>query len=751
MERRDPSAHLELEGHLLPVRAAVGRVDVEHPFFFEVEALDEHRQLLPRACLGRPCVLRLEAAIGPLLVVHGIVQTAASFADRAGRRDEKLMHWLRIELGPVSSKLMIGRDSRYFQELDAVAIAQEIFAEAGLTANVVWEVTEKRRVRPYTAQVGESDWAFLARLFAEEGLTLRHQFDDDATRLVIVEDTTHGGPELSSPLPFRTSGGLLGDESVGAVRSRASLTHDSVALRDYDPQSPRRAVEARRDSGTRALEHYDYPARLTAQGDGQGSAKRHLEALRARRRMISGTSSTLRLQAGWAFEIDQPPVESLREKLFIVGVEIQASVAIGGRMVQQGAASSVVVRWQAVPRATAFRSRPTRRGAREMSGPQTAAMVGPAGHELHPDDRGRIRARFHWDRSPLRDGKESTWMRVGQFAMGGSMVLPRIGFGLLVEHHAGDADAPFVLAHLYDGAKPPPYALPEHKSRTSWQTATTPGGGGANEIRFEDKKGSEEMFLNASKDMQVTVGDAKTKKVGNDHAQTIGANLQIKVGANRSLGIVANHTVSIGATETVAVSGNRALMIGGNDTSTVGASRNVTATDGKTIDVDGNRTVVAGANMMSSSLMGVTRTVVGSSVVVVGGAWITTSLMGLSTMTMGAGIEAVGAVKLQAGLKGVSMNVMGALTEVVGAAYVAAAGGDFGETATGALTIAVGGAFLLSAPTIELEAETEITITCGASSLVIKPDSIELNAPTIPLPLGGPTAQLDAGKVQHNA
>ncbi len=750
MERRDPSAHVELEGHTLPVRAVLGHVDVENPFFFEVEALDEHHALPSRACLGRPCMLRLEAAAGPPLVVHGLVQTAESFADRLGRREEKLIHWLRLELGPVTSKLMVGRDFRYFQDLDAVAIAEKVFTEAGLAESVVWEVTDKRRVRPYTAQVGESDWSFLTRLFAEEGLTLRHQFDEGATKLVIVEDTTRGGPKLPAPIAYRTGSGLLGDESVSAVRSRALLTHDAVALRDFDPQSPRRAVEAKRDAGTRRLEHYDYPARLVAPDDGPGTAKRHLEALRARRRVISGTSSTLRLQAGWTFEIDQPPLESLHEKLFVVAVEIQASVAVGGRMVQQGATSSVVVRWQAVPRSTPFRSRPARRGAREMRGPQSAVMVGPAGQELHPDDRGRIRARFPWDRSTLRDGKESTWMRVGQFAMGGSMVLPRIGWSLLVEHHAGDADAPFVLAHLYDGAKPPPYPLPEHKSRTSWQTATV-GGGSANEIRFEDEKGSEEMFLNASKDMNVTVGAAKTKKVGNDHAQTIGADLQVKVGANRSLGIVANHTVSIGATETVAVSGNRGVMIGGNDTSTIGASRNVTATDGKSIDVDGNRTVVAGANMLSSSLMGVTRTVVGTSTVVVGGAWITTALQGLSSMTMGAGIEAVGAVKLQAGLKGVSMNVMGALTEVVGAAYVAAAGGNFGETATGALSIVVGGALLMAAPTIELEADTEITITCGASALVIKPDSIELKAATIPLPLGGPTAGLTAGKVQHNA
>src|SRR6185436_264741 len=113
----------------------------------------------------------------------------------------------------------------------------------------------------------------------------------------------------------------------------------------------------------------------------------------------------------------------------------------------------------------------------------------------------------YWDREGKRDDKASTWMRVGQFPLGGSMILPRIGWDMLIGHHEGDIDRPAVVTHLYDGEHPVPYALPANKTRTAFQTATSPGGGSTNEMRFEDKAGSEEIFLNASKDMNVVVGD----------------------------------------------------------------------------------------------------------------------------------------------------------------------------------------------------------------------------------------------------
>src|SRR4029079_9323446 len=136
-----------------------------------------------------------------------------------------------------------------------------------------------------------------------------------------------------------------------------------------------------------------------------------------------------------------------------------------------------------------------------------------------PDQHGRVKVIFPWDRVGKPDETSSLWIRTCQLPLCCSMLTPRVGCECYLNFTDGDPDLPFVFGRMYNGKTPPPYALPEHKTKMSIQTATTPGGGSTNEIRMDDKAGSEEMFMNASKDAAVSAGDNATESGGDKQAR----------------------------------------------------------------------------------------------------------------------------------------------------------------------------------------------------------------------------------------
>jgi type VI secretion system secreted protein VgrG len=694
----------------------------------------------PEARLGKPAQVSIEPIVGPALVVHGIVSALETRTELVG---DELVHHHTIDVEPSVAALTIGRDHRYFQDMTAVDVMKRVLADAGADEHdIVWSLAGTYRKRDYTTQWGESDWVFIERLAREEGIAYRFDFEEDATKLVFFDDSGSAPTVEGGSIPYTDTGALEGArDQVFTLSLRHRATCDQIVLRDYDPAMPAVRLEATVAAGSERFPRYDYPGRYRTVDEGKSLARRRLEALRAERQVLRGSASNPRLWPGRIATIDGCPFPAL-ETCLITRLRIAAH--FGG--VER---DSTIIEFEAVPASVPYRPAHAEDAAVHLEGPQSAVVVGPSGKELHTDDTGRVRAQFYWDRVGKTDEKSSTWMRVGQFALGGSMVRPRIGWDVLVEHHVGDADAPLLLSHLYDGAHPPPYALPANKTRTAWQTATTPGDGTANEIRFEDKKGSEEIFMNASKDMAVAVGDTKTVSVGNNHTHDVGANAKIDVGSDRTIVIGKNQSVDIGASETLTIGGKDTIAIDGSETVSVGGARSVTVIMGKKLSADGGRSLTVGANMIGVSALGVGRAVLGSATVTVGSAFISAAATGLANATLGAGSETVGGAKLQVGAGGVSLNVKGALAETVGAAYASAAGDKFIETATGALTVLVGGAFIANAPTVEIEADSEITVICGGSSLTVKSGSIEVKSPAIPEPGAG--IAKSGSKVQHNS
>lgn len=733
-----PDVQLSVDAIDLHAMGVSARFELGLPFRCSVQCrrLDEDA-VPPEQLLGKSAVLKITPSQGPPFRLDGLVFEASTSALRHDSQTH-VVHDLVI--APAISTLEVGRDSRYFQDKNVVDILHDVLDRASLADKVRYELTGTYPKKPYVAQQNESDWDFLQRILAESGISHRFDFEDDGTYVVFFDDSPHAPDCPGGAMEHVRETLLLGEsEALLGVSIEYSACHESVVFRDYDPARPALRQEASSESGS---QHplYDYPGRYREPSEGKRLAAVRLDGLRAGRAQLTATTTNPRTWPGRLLEISPAPRDGWQHVLV---TRLELDVVHEHPELQVGTARFSLV---AIPASTVFRHAVD--GTRHVAGPGTAMVVGPSGKELHTDDVGRIRAQFWWDREGGGNEKSSTWMRVGQFAVGNSMVRPRVGWDVLVEHLDGDSDVPQIMSHLYDGTHPPPYPLPANKTRTSFQTATTPGGGSANEIRFEDKSGSEEIFLNASKDMDVSIGDTKDKKVGNNHSHDIGATSKVTVGTHRINNVTADHKYKVGASETLTVSGSRTTGIAGGESVTIGGARSVTVIHGKSIEAGGGRSMTVGGNMMDIAALGVSRAVLGSATITVGSAWITAAAVGLGNVTLGAGAETVGGAKLQIGGGGVTYTVKGALAEAVGGAYVSAAGGNFGETATGAITFLVGGAFLVNSPTIEFEAESEISIVCGGSSIKISSSSIEVSAPAIAMPAG--SIAKSASQVQHN-
>ncbi len=726
---------LEAGGQRFEVTFVHGTMGLSEAFSFDVRATLRAGGPSPADLVGKPARLVVRDPFEQALTVRGLVSGAHRTTEHTGAA-----HY-EIAVAPEAHVLALGRSSRVFQEQSARQIIEQVLSEAGVAGASRWAIAGSYPARAYCAQYRETDWSFIARLLAEEGMYTWFDFAEDATTLVFADSSADAQEiEGGASLAFHEGAGLgAGAATVRDVRCREVVTTDRVRLRDYSFEKPRLKLDSSAGEGTR--EEYRYRGRFNVPVEGDRLARVRMEGLRAGRTVITGETSSSRVRPGLRFEIVDHPVASLNRPCFIT------SVTCSGTDARHAGGEQARFRWTADPLDVPFR-RAMREVTRGPGGAQTGVVVGAPGSEIHPDKAGRVRVQLYWDRHGRSDDKASTWMRVGQFALGGSMILPRVGWDTLIGFEEGDADLPVVLGHLYDGRSPPPYALPANKTRTSWQTATTPGGGSANEIRFEDKAGGEEIFLNASKDTLVTVGDNKSETVGVNHTEQIGSNLDVKIGSDLQVGVGVDQSVGVGGSETLTVSGSRGVTVGADETSSVGGSRSVTVTRGSTLDATGGRSRTVGGTMTSLSALGVSRAVLGSLNVSIGGSWITAAAAGLGNVTAGAGAETVGGAKIEAGVKGCTLSVKGAAAETVGGAYVIAAGGNAGETSTGALSITVGGAFIGNAPDILIEAQTEISIRAGGATITVKPSSVEFKAPLV----GGPAAKIvkKAGKIKHN-
>ncbi|WP_408890044.1 type VI secretion system Vgr family protein [Myxococcus faecalis] len=621
--------------------------------------------------------------------------------------------------------LKLGRTSRIFQEQSVQEVVSSVLDDAGLGDASSWDLTEPPPTRVNVVQYNESDFAFMSRLLHSEGIAFAVHHEADGARLLFFDDSTRLEPIRGQSLLVDRDSSQLDDDVIIDLRDGRSMASDQVFLRDYDFKRPAVDLSATHSAeSTTGREVYEHPGDFVEAAAGRTRARRLMERLRLGTRTLQGQSTCPRLEPGRTFCVTGHGRTEANADLLITRVVHHASSEHDTQ--RPGFYSNEV--W-AIPHTVPYR--PVTAPPKPLiGGTQLAFVTGPSGEEIHTESFGRVKVRFPWDRSGLKDDRSSTWLRVGQLPLSGSLIIPRVEFELLVDFELGDFDRPFVAGHLYNAEHTPPYALPDGATRSSIQSATTGGGPGANELRFEDAAGAEEIFINASKDYTLLVDNDAEMTVANAERCSVGVDNTVSVGGNHYANVTGNRTLSVGANQDINVGGDYTDGVGGDLSVSVGGARMVKVGGDMAESIQGTLDRKVAAMQVVTALVAYTRKVVGASSTKVGAAWMELAgksrLVSVSTNFT----ETIGALKFT---KAKQMSVS------CGAGYVMNAGvekvkcgGSRTDTAKGLVAITAGGGMKVKATNITFSAQNKLVLRGGACTVeLLASGQINIKAPTV--------------------
>jgi type VI secretion system Vgr family protein len=487
----------------------------------------------------------------------------------------------RATLVPVLWLLTQEQDCRIFQDENTQQIVEKILKEAGLTGKeYAFNNQNPGTTREYCVQYRESDFNFISRLLEEDGIFFFFDHDQKDTTVVFGDGANaykpiDGQPKVAlSPAP----GMVSENEFVRTINFSRHVHSGKITVRDYNFEKPALDLTGEgKDKVFDNLEVYDYPGRYSDQGAGKKIANLRLQQSITYKDQCMGDSVCPRFAPGRTFTL------KTSEKRPEFGKEyLLVSVSHDGEQPQAleelsnpHASNSYHNTFSCIPASVTFRPQ----GAASkplISGVQTAIVVGPSGEEIFTDKYGRIKVQFHWDRQGKKDDKSSCWIRVSQVFTGagfGAMAVPRIGQEMIVGFIEGDPDRPIITGRVYHGNNPPPYNLPDEKTKTTFRSNSSIGGNGFNELRFEDKKGREEVFLHAQKDWNTKVLNDRNTEIKANQSTKVGADQTTEVGKNQSNDVGVDQFERIKGDKHITVVGDRIEKVDGTVSLTVGMDK----------------------------------------------------------------------------------------------------------------------------------------------------------------------------------
>jgi type VI secretion system secreted protein VgrG len=489
----------------------------------------------------------------------------------------------RATLVPNFWLLTLESDCRIFQEKTTEEIVREVLGESGIGSDRFAFRLQNKSLppRPYCVQYRESDFNFVSRLLEEEGIFYFFEHSEDRHLLVFADSPVGYKPIAGKPkVLFNPGSGTVGEEEVVAsLTLTRRLRPGRQTLRDFNFEKP--ALDLTSDehgSEGERCELYDYPGSYLEEGQGRRLAQLRLQEQVMYREQAGGSGDCVRFMPGFTFRLHGHEMESANREWLLTEVVHTASQP---QVLQERASaggSGYSNRFTAVPSSVAVR--PERVTLRpRVYGVQTAIVTGPSGEEIYTDEHGRVKVQFHWDRLGKKDEKSSCWIRVSQPWAGagfGGLILPRIGQEVIVDFIEADPDRPIVTGRVYHGENRTPYGLPEHKTKSTLKSESSPGGGGFNELSFEDKKGAEEIYLHGQKNWRIAIENDKGQRIGHDESLSVGNNRDKSVAVDQSERIGADKTIAVGANHTETIAANMSLTVGANKTESIGGMMNLT-------------------------------------------------------------------------------------------------------------------------------------------------------------------------------
>jgi len=733
-------------GEQLQFRRLQGREDLSQLFALDVDLLSESKSIDPKALLGKHASVVVETEGGGRRYLDGIVT-------RFGLQGEDHRYYsYRLRLNPWLWLATRKSDFRVFQNKTVPDIIEEVLGKYGHPLQK--RLTRAYRSWDYCVQYDETDCAFVSRLMEHEGIYYYHQHGAGQHTLTLADDivASHSPLPGAAVIPFYPpeKAAVADKENIHAWELHQSIHSGRHYNDDYDFKKPRADLSNMRQTppghAHDAHEIYEWPGGYTEFGDGEAYARVRLQESLTGHSTVRGQSRHRALATGYTFTLENYPREDQNQQYLLTGIEYHfkenpqvSAAAPGPKGTAQEEGSFQRFTLQAQPTSVPYA--PARTTPKpKTTGPQTAVVVGPPGEEIWPDQYGRVKVQFHWDRVGAMNENSSCWVRVSSSWAGsgfGAMFIPRINMEVVVDFLNGDPDHPLITGCVYNADNMPPWALPANATQSGIKTKSSKGGafgdgmkngaGDANAIRFEDKAGAEQLWLHAQKDQLTEVENDEDKWVGNDRRKTIDRDETNVIHRDRTETVDRNEKITVHNNRTERVDHDEKISIGDNRSEDVGID--------ETVSIGNNRSKTIGRNEKDK----------------IGNNW-SIKVGSFKTETVGlAYLQNVGLAKM--------MNIGAAYNVNVGAAMVVNVGLTQSTNVILSRSVSVGQSQTTkvgenwsqsTGKAIRIEAGDSIELVCGASVLRMdKGGQVTVNGKDIDL-VGSRHIGLDSKRIDLN-
>jgi type VI secretion system secreted protein VgrG len=488
-------------------------------FEFTLDVLSTNKNIVAKDLLGTSLTVSVSLQDKTTRYFNGV---AVRFSHTGGNLD---LTSYRITLRPWLWFLTRAADCRIFQEKAAPDIILSVFRDLGFS-DFTNSLSGTYNPRDYCVQYRETSFDFVSRLMEAEGIYYYFTHTNGKHTLVLADGYgAHSAAAGYGTVPYYPpdedalrESECLSDWSVSSEIRSGKYTHT-----DFNFTTPRASLLSTSSTTTTFQQNdkevYDYPGGYDTASAGDGFSSIRMAELETQFELYHGEGDVRGLAAGGLFTLSGHAVDTFNQEYLITSsayTGVSAAFTTGEETDDAFSCSIAATQSHLVFRPPRATPRPVVRG------PQTAFVVGKSGEEIWTDQYGRVKVQFHWDRVGTKDENSSCWLRVSQLWAGtnwGAMFLPRIGQEVIVDFLEGDPDRPIVTGRVYNAVNTVPYTLPDDQTKSTIKSNSSKGGGGSNELRFEDLKGSEEVYMHAQKDFNTVVENDDTLKVLHD--QTI--------------------------------------------------------------------------------------------------------------------------------------------------------------------------------------------------------------------------------------
>ncbi|AMJ70385.1 type IV secretion protein Rhs [Enterobacter cloacae] len=514
-----------------------GREAMSESFALTLTVLGTDARIDRSRLLGQPVTVTIptQNLLTSRYINGKITRVAVSAVELTGTRYAVYQLTVEPDLWPMKRD----RNLRIFQGQTVPQIVKTLLGEHQV--NVEDKLTGSYRVWDYCVQYQESSLDFISRLMELEGIAYHFSHEADKHTLVLTDAATQHQP-LSGyeviPYHQTPSGGSTDEEGISQWALEDSVTPGIYSLDDYDFRKPNawlfQAQQNPASPKPGSIDVYDWPGRFVDKGHGEFYARIRQERWQVEHQQIQATATAAGIAPGHTFTLTNAPFFSDNGEYLVTaaGYHFEENRYASGE-------GETIHRtdFTVIPSAVVYRPAQATAWPRTY-GPQTAKVVGPKGESIWTDKYGRVKVKFHWDRLAKGDDTSSCWVRVSSAWAGqgyGGVQIPRVGDEVVVDFINGDPDRPIITGRVYNDASMPPWALPAAATQMGFMSRSKGGSvDNANALRFEDKAGAEQVWIQAERNMDTSVKNDETHSVGGARSHYVKKNELHRVEANQT-------------------------------------------------------------------------------------------------------------------------------------------------------------------------------------------------------------------------